>query len=154
MPGTERVYITAGAPWHGGAERYSTLKDAVAAWLNTPATRWTTAVGSGRDKLAGHFVHQCQPVGRYAPATAPDSGTTEICSTGEWFDADGREQTKALMSCSHWNARVTVPQGWNHVGLLPAPSPVTAPGSAPPSREPPSPPGRAARRSTSPCPTT
>ncbi|WBP92040.1 hypothetical protein [Kitasatospora cathayae] len=241
-PGTERVYITAGAPWHDGAERYSTLKDAVAAWLNTPSDRWTTAVGSGRDKLAGHFVHQRQPVGRYAPAAAPDSGTTEIRSMGEWFDPDGadvvtcrqaftllwqalrrhwdeavlmgspsqtgrdlwsrtipttgkwaggypvlseelrgllhatggqgrtelilpprvpeqlpalveydrtfayakhlwkspvgtprritaaafaamteQEQTKALMSCSHWNVRVTVPQGWNHVGLLPAP---------------------------------
>ncbi|MFF0390500.1 hypothetical protein ACFYS8_17685 [Kitasatospora sp. NPDC004615] len=241
-PGTERIYITAGAPWHDGAERYSTLKDAVAAWLNTPSERWTTAVGSGRDKLAGHFVHQRQPVGRYAPASAPDSGSTEIRSMGEWFDADGAdvvtcrqaftllwqalrrhwddavlmgspsqtgrdlwsrtipttgkwaggypvlseelrgllhatggqgrtelflpprvpeqlpalveydrtfayakhlwkspvgvprritaaafaamteaEQVKALMSCSHWNVRVTVPQGWNHVGLLPAP---------------------------------
>ncbi|MFD8708037.1 hypothetical protein ACFV1W_36580 [Kitasatospora sp. NPDC059648] len=241
-PGTERIYITAGAPWHDGAERYSTLKDAVAAWLNTPGERWTTAVGSGRDKLAGHFVHQRQPVGRYAPATAPDSGSTEIRSMGEWFDPDGadvvtcrqaftllwqalrrhwddavlmgspsqtgrdlwsrtvpttgkwaggypvlseelrgllhatagqgrtelilpprvpeqlpalveydrtfayakhlwkspigtprritaaafaamtgQEQTKALMSCSHWNVRVTVPQGWEHVGLLPAP---------------------------------
>ncbi|RAJ32849.1 hypothetical protein K353_05847 [Kitasatospora sp. SolWspMP-SS2h] len=241
-PGTERIYITAGAPWHDGAERYSTLKDAVAAWLNTPSERWTTAVGSGRDKLAGHFVHQRQPVGRYAPASAPDSGSTEIRSMGEWFDADGAdvatcrqaftllwqalrrhwddavlmgspsqtgrdlwsrtipttgkwaggypvlseelrgllhatggqgrtelilpprvpeqlpalveydrtfayakhlwkspvgtprritaaafavmseaEQTKALMSCSHWNVRVTVPAGWNHVGLLPAP---------------------------------
>ncbi|AUY54767.1 hypothetical protein C2142_37730 [Streptomyces sp. CB01881] len=241
-PGTERVYITAGAPWHDGAERYSTLKDAVAAWLNTPSERWTTAVGSGRDRLAGHFVHQRQPVGRYAPAAAPDSGSTEIRSMGEWFDPDGadvttcrqaftllwqalrrhwddavlmgspsqtgrdlwsrtipatgkwaggypvlseelrgllhatggqgrtelilpprvpeqlpalveydrtfayakhlwkspvgtplritaaafaamteQEQTKALMSCSHWNVRVTVPAGWNHVGLLPAP---------------------------------
>ncbi|MER5354653.1 hypothetical protein ABT093_30520 [Kitasatospora sp. NPDC002551] len=241
-PGTERIYITAGAPWHDGAERYSTLKDAVAAWLNTPSERWTTAVGSGRDKLAGHFVHQRQPVGRYAPAAAPDSATTEIRSVGEWFDPDGadvvtcrqaftllwqalrrhwddavllgspsqtgrdlwsrtipttgkwaggypvlseelrsllhvtggqgrtelilpprvpeqlpalveydrtfayakhlwkspvgtprritaamfaamteQEQAKALMSCSHWNIKVTVPQGWNHVGLLPAP---------------------------------
>ncbi|WP_329485025.1 hypothetical protein OG618_00235 [Kitasatospora sp. NBC_01246] len=241
-PGTERVYITAGAPWHDGAERYSTLKDAVAAWLNTPSERWTTAVGSGRDKLAGHFVHQRQPVGRYAPTAAPDSATTEIRSMGEWFDPDGadvvtcrqaftllwqalrrhwddavlmgspsqtgrdlwsrtipttgkwaggypvlseelrgllhatggqgrtelllpprvpeqlpalveydrtfayakhlwkspvgvprritaaafaamtgQEQVKALMSCSHWNVRVTVPAGWNHVGLLPAP---------------------------------
>ncbi|MGW2541635.1 hypothetical protein ACWC5I_12355, partial [Kitasatospora sp. NPDC001574] len=241
-PGTERIYITAGAPWHDGAERYSTLKDAVAAWLNTPSERWTTAVGAGRDKLAGHFVHQRQPVGRYAPAAAPDSATTEIRSIGEWFDADGAdvaicrqaftllwqalrrhwddvvlmgspsqtgrdlwtrtiptkgkwaggypvlseelrgllhatggqgrtelilpprvpeqlpalveydrtfayakhlwkspvgtpvritarafaamtqaEQTKALMRCSHWNIRVTVPQGWEHVGLLPAP---------------------------------
>ncbi|GHF78650.1 hypothetical protein GCM10018790_65810 [Kitasatospora xanthocidica] len=241
-PGTERIYITAGAPWHDGAERYSTLKDAVAAWLNTPSERWTTAVGSGRDKLAGHFVHQRQPVGRYAPAASPDGGSTEIRSMGEWFDPDGadvvtcrqaftllwqalrrhwddavlmgspsqtgrdlwsrtiptsgkwaggypvlseelrgllhatggqgrtelvlpprvpeqlpalveydrtfayakhlwkspvgtprritaqafaamseQEQTKALMSCSHWNVRVTVPAGWQHVGLLPAP---------------------------------
>ncbi|WP_406191997.1 hypothetical protein OH807_41115 [Kitasatospora sp. NBC_01560] len=241
-PGTERVYVTAGAPWHDGAERYSTLKDAVAAWLNTPSERWTTAVGSGRDKLAGHFVHQRQPVGRYAPVAAPDSRSTEIRSMGEWFDPDGadvvtcrqaftllwqalrrhwddavlmgspsqtgrdlwsrtvpttgkwaggypvlseelrgllhatggqgrtelilpprvpeqlpalveydrtfayakhlwkspvgiprritaaafaamtdQEQVKALMSCSHWNVRVTVPAGWNHVGLLPAP---------------------------------
>ncbi|BFV54978.1 Mucin-19 [Kitasatospora sp. CMC57] len=241
-PGTERIYVTAGAPWHVGAERYSTLKDAVAGWLNTPSERWTTAVGAGRDKLAGHFVHQRQPVGRYAPATAPDTAMVEIRSMGEWFDADGAdvatcrlaftllwqalrrhwddavlmgspsqtgrdlwtrtiptkgkwaggypvlseelrgllhatggqgrtelilpprvpeqlpalveydrtfayakhlwkspvgtptritaasfaamteaEQAKALMSCSHWNIRVTVPQGWNHVGLLPAP---------------------------------
>ncbi|MGW4651351.1 hypothetical protein [Kitasatospora sp. NPDC004289] len=241
-PGTERVYVTAGAPWHEGAERYSTLKDAVAAWLNTPSPRWTTAVGSGRDKLAGHFVHQRQPVGRYAPAAAPDGPMVEVRSMGEWFDPDGAdvatcrlaftllwqalrrhwddavlmgspsqtgrdlwtrtiptkgkwaggypvlseelrgllhatagqgrtelilpprvpeqlpalveydrtfayakhlwkspvgtprritaaafaamsqaEQTKALMSCSHWNIRVTVPAGWNHVGLLPAP---------------------------------
>ncbi|MER7579643.1 hypothetical protein [Kitasatospora sp. NPDC097691] len=241
-PGTERVYITAGAPWHDGAERYSTLKDAVAAWLNTPSERWTTAVGAGRDRLAGHFVHQRQPVGRYAPVAAPDGDSTEIRSVGEWFDPDGAdvvtvreafkllwqalrrhwddvvlmgspsqtgrdlwsrtvptkgrfaggypvlseelrgllhatagqgrtelvlpprvpdelpalveydrtfayakhlwkspvgtpqritarafaamteaEQTKALMSCSHWNVRVTVPAGWEHVGLLPAP---------------------------------
>ncbi|MER7756898.1 hypothetical protein ABTY15_33495, partial [Kitasatospora sp. NPDC097643] len=90
-PGTERIYVTAGAPWHDGAERYSMLKDAVAAWLNTPSERWTTAVGSGRDKLAGHFVHQRQPVGRYAPVAAPNSGTTEIRSMGEWFDPDGAD---------------------------------------------------------------
>ncbi|MEE1783092.1 hypothetical protein PUR71_09200 [Streptomyces sp. SP17BM10] len=241
-PGTERIYITAGAPWHDGAERYSTLKDAVAAWLNTSSERWTTAVGSGRDKLAGHFVHQRQPVGRYAPAASPEGPVTEVRSMGEWFDPDGAdvvtcrqaftllwqalrrhwddavlmgspsqtgrdlwsrtipttgkwaggypvlseelrgllhatggqgrtelilpprvpeqlpalveydrtfayakhlwkspvgtprritaaafaamteaEQVKALMSCSHWNVRVTVPAGWNHVGLLPAP---------------------------------
>ncbi|MFJ8038899.1 hypothetical protein ACIRBX_00105 [Kitasatospora sp. NPDC096147] len=241
-PGTERIYVTAGAPWHDGSERYSTLKDAVAAWLNTPSDRWTTAVGSGRDKLAGHFVHQRQPVGRYASAASPEGPVTEIRSMGEWFDPDGAdvatcrmaftllwqalrrhwddavlmgspsqtgrdlwtrtiptkgkwaggypvlseelrgllhatggqgrtelilpprvpeqlpalveydrtfayakhlwkspvgtptritaaafaamtqaEQAKALMSCSHWNVRVTVPAGWNHVGLLPAP---------------------------------
>ncbi|GAA0699072.1 Mucin-19 [Kitasatospora atroaurantiaca] len=243
-PGTERIYITDGAPWHLGAERYSTLKDAVAAWLNIPSERWTTATGRGKDKLAGHFVHQRQPVGRYAPTAAPDGDMVEIRSVGEWFDPDGadpaivrdafrllwqalrrhwddvvlmgspsqtgrdlwsrtiptkgkwaggypvmseelrgllhatagqgrtelvlpprvpaelpalveydrtfayakhtwksgvgapqritaarfaalpeKEQVKALMSCSHWHVRVTVPQGWEHVGLLPAPAP-------------------------------
>jgi len=243
-PGTERIYITAGAPWHLGAERYSTLKDAVAAWLNTPSERWTTATARGKDKLAGHFVHQRQPVGRYAPTAAPDGDMLEIRSVGEWFDPAGADpatvrdafrllwqalrrhwddvvlmgspsqtgrdlwsrtiptkgkwaggypvmseglrgllhatagqgrtelivpprvpaelpglveydrtfayakhtwksgvgapqritarafaamdekaQVKALMSCSHWHIKVTVPQGWEHVGLLPAPAP-------------------------------
>ncbi|GAA2156925.1 Mucin-19 [Kitasatospora kazusensis] len=242
-PGTERIYVTAGAPWHEGAERYSTLKDAVAAWLNTPSQRWTTATGAGKDKLAGHFVHQRQPVGRYAPAADPKS-VVEVRSIGEWFDTGGADpatcrdafrllwqalrryfddavlmgspsqtgrdlwtrtiptkgkwaggypvmsqelrgllhatggqgrtellppprvpqqlpglvefdatfaygkqtwksgvgaprrvtarafaamdqaaQAKALMACSHWHIRVTVPQGWDHVGLLPAPVP-------------------------------
>ncbi|OKI99904.1 hypothetical protein [Kitasatospora sp. CB01950] len=242
-PGTERIYITAGAPWHDGAERYSTLKDAVAAWLNTPSERWTTATGAGKDKLAGHFVHHRQPVGRYAPAADPKN-VVEVRSIGEWFDPDGTDpatcrdafrllwqalrrhwddavlmgspsqtgrdlwtrtiptkgkwaggypvmseelrgllhatggqgrtellppprvpqqlpglvefdatfaygkqtwksgvgaprrvtaaafaamdqaaQAKALMACSHWHIRVTVPQGWSHVGLLPAPVP-------------------------------
>ncbi len=31
------------------------------------------------------------------------------------------DQAKVLMSCSHWSVRVTVPAGWSHVGLLPAP---------------------------------
>ena len=243
-PGTERIYVTAGAPWHLGAERYSTLKDAVAAWLNSPSPRWTTATGRGKDKLAGHFVHQRQPVGRYAPTAQPDGDMVEIRSVGEWFDADGADpatvrdafrllwqelrrhwsdavlmgspsqtgrdlwsrtiptkgkwaggypvmseelrgllhatagqgrtelivaprvpaelprlvefdrtfayakhtwksgvgapqritartftamdekaRAKALMACSHWHIRVAVPQGWEHVGLLPAPAP-------------------------------
>ncbi|WP_405021309.1 hypothetical protein OHV05_34785 [Kitasatospora sp. NBC_00070] len=243
-PGTERIYVTTGDPWHDGAERYSTLKDAVAAWLNTPSERWTTATGRGRDQLAGHFVHQRQPVGRYAPHAQPDGDMVEIRSIVEWFDPAGadaatvrdafrllwqalrrhwddavlmgspsqtgrdlwtrtiplkgkwaggypvmseelrgllhatagqgrtelilpprvpaeldrlveldatfaygkqtwksgvgpperltagrfaalaeKEQAKALMSCSHWNVRVTVPDGWEHVGLLPAPVP-------------------------------
>ncbi|MGV9269552.1 hypothetical protein ACWDRR_33400 [Kitasatospora sp. NPDC003701] len=243
-PGTERIYVTAGAPWHDGAERYSTLKDAVAAWLNAPSERWTTATGRGKDKLAGHFIHQRQPVGRYAPTVQPDGDMVEIRSIGEWFDADGADvvtcrdafrllwqalrrhwddavlmgspsqtgrdlwtrtiptkgkwaggypvmseelrgllhatggqgrtelilpprvpaelprlvefdatfaygkqtwksgvgaperitarrfaamdekaRAKALMSCSHWHIRVTVPAGWEHVGLLPAPVP-------------------------------
>ncbi|MER7754664.1 hypothetical protein ABTY15_21925, partial [Kitasatospora sp. NPDC097643] len=119
-PGTERIYITAGAPWHDGAERYSTLKDAVAAWLNTPSERWTTAVGSGRDKLAGHFVHQRQPVGRYAPAAAPDSGTTEIRSLGEWFDPDGADVVTCRQAFTLlWQA---LRRHWDDAVLMGSPS--------------------------------
>lgn len=119
-PGTERVYITAGAPWHDGAERYSTLKDAVAAWLNTPSERWTTAVGSGRDKLAGHFVHQRQPVGRYAPASAPDSGSTEIRSMGEWFDPDGADVVTCRQAFTLlWQA---LRRHWDDAVLMGSPS--------------------------------
>ncbi|MGW0902901.1 hypothetical protein [Streptomyces sp. NPDC002853] len=34
-----------------------------------------------------------------------------------------KEQTKALYSCGHWQVRVTVPDTWNHVGILPAAAP-------------------------------
>ncbi|MEJ8653737.1 hypothetical protein WKI65_38245 [Streptomyces sp. MS1.AVA.3] len=244
-PDTERIYITAGAPWLIDAERYSTLKDSVAAWLNAPSERWATDVGRGRDRLAGHFVHARQPVGRYMRAGADRNAEhVEIRSMGEWFDpagADpalvrdafrllwqelrkhwsdavlmgspsqtgrdlwtrtiptkgkwaggypvlseelrgllhatagqgrteliraprvpdqlpglveydrtfayakhtwkspvgaprritaaafagmsGDEQVKALMQCSHWHIKVTIPAGWEHVGLLPAPAP-------------------------------
>ncbi|MGW4784913.1 Mucin-19 [Streptomyces sp. NPDC004230] len=33
------------------------------------------------------------------------------------------EQTSALYAPSHWQVRVTVPEGWDHVGLLPAAAP-------------------------------
>lgn len=35
-PGTRRIYVTNGAPWHVGAERFPTLTSAVSLWLNTP----------------------------------------------------------------------------------------------------------------------
>ncbi|RAJ31276.1 hypothetical protein K353_06180 [Kitasatospora sp. SolWspMP-SS2h] len=80
-PGTERIYITAGAPWHDGSERYSTLKDAVAAWLNTPSERWTMAADSGRDKLAWH-LRPPAPAGRplrprRRPGGAGDGGPVD-----------------------------------------------------------------------------
>ncbi|MFE6162135.1 hypothetical protein ACFQ7F_24855 [Streptomyces sp. NPDC056486] len=34
-----------------------------------------------------------------------------------------KEQTKALYGCGHWHVRVTVPDTWNHVGILPAAAP-------------------------------
>jgi hypothetical protein len=33
-----------------------------------------------------------------------------------------KEQTQALFAPSHWQNRVTVPDGWHHVGILPAPT--------------------------------
>ncbi|MBQ0882809.1 hypothetical protein [Streptomyces sp. RT42] len=241
--GVERIYITAGDPWHRDADRYPYLRDAVTAWLNAPTPGWRTDTGRGRDRMAGHFVHARNPVGRYQR----DDGKAhvEIRSVGEWFDlddhdtpatvrdafvllwqalrrhwsdavlmgspsqtgrdlwtrtipirgqhADGfpvlseelrgllhatagqgrnelitpprvpeqlpalveydrtfayakhtwkspvgtprritaatfaswseKEQIRALYGCGHWHVRVTVPDGWNHVGLLPAPAP-------------------------------
>lgn len=240
--GTERIYITAGAPWHQDADRYPYLRDAVAAWLNAPIPGWRTDTGRGRDRMAGHFVHARSPVGRYQRENGDSH--VEIRSVGEWFDADGhdpatvrdafvllwqalrrhwddavimgspsqtgrdlwtrtipargqyadgfpvlseelrgllhatagqgrnelltppripeqlpqlieydrtfayakhtwkspvgtprritaatfaawseKEQTRALYGCGHWQIRVTVPDTWNHVGLLPAPAP-------------------------------
>ncbi|MEU0401630.1 hypothetical protein ABZ318_15570 [Streptomyces sp. NPDC006197] len=240
--GVERIYITAGDPWHREADRYPYLRDAVAAWLSAPAPGWRTDTGRGRDRMAGHFVHARNPVGRYQR----DDGSqhVEIRSVGEWFDtagddpatirdafvllwqalrhhwpdavimgspsqtgrdlwtrtipsrglhADGfpvlsedlrgllhatagqgrnelitppavpeqlpqlveydrtfayakhtwkspvgtprritaqtfaswteKDQIRALYGCGHWQVRVTVPDTWNHVGLLPAPAP-------------------------------
>ncbi|WP_435613692.1 hypothetical protein [Streptomyces sp. bgisy159] len=240
--GVERIYITAGDPWHHDADRYPYLRDAVAAWLSAPIPGWRTDTGRGRDRMAGHFVHARNPVGRYQR----DNGEqhVEIRSVGEWFDVDGdtphtvrdafvllwqalrrhwndavlmgspsqtgrdlwtrtiptrgqhaegfpvlseelrgllhatagqgrnelitpprvpeqlselveydrtfayakhtwkspvgtprrvtaaafaawsqKEQMRALYGCGHWQVRVTVPDGWDHVGLLPAPAP-------------------------------
>ncbi|MEU9348010.1 hypothetical protein AB0D74_43125 [Streptomyces sp. NPDC048278] len=238
----ERIYITAGDPWHHGADRHAYLRDAVAAWLNAPTPGWRTDTGRGRDRMAGHFVHARNPVGRYQRESGDDH--VEIRSVREWFDLDGddphtvrdafvllwqalrrhwddavlmgspsqtgrdlwtrtipqrgqhaegfpvlseelrgllhatagqgrnelitpprvpeqlpqlveydrtfayakhtwkspvgtprritaqtfaawseKDQMRALYGCGHWQARVTVPDTWNHVGLLPAPAP-------------------------------
>ncbi|MFJ7423898.1 hypothetical protein ACIQXD_35740 [Streptomyces uncialis] len=240
--GVERIYITAGDPWHLDADRYPYLRDAVTAWLNAPLPGWRTDTGRGRDRMAGHFVHARSPVGRYQREDG--SQYVEIRSVREWFDIDGdepatvrdafvllwqglrrhwndavlmgspsqtgrdlwtrtipqrgqyaegfpvlseelrgllhatagqgrnelitppgvpdplprlveydrtfayakhtwkspvgaprritaatfaawseKEQTRALYGCGHWQVRVTVPDTWNHVGILPAPAP-------------------------------
>ncbi|MEU2309356.1 hypothetical protein [Streptomyces misionensis] len=240
--GVERIYITAGDPWHRDADRYPYLRDAVAAWLNAPIAGWRTDTGRGRDRMAGHFVHARNPVGRYQRENGEQH--VEIRSVGEWFDTDGddptvirdafvllwqalrrhwsdavimgspsqtgrdlwtrtiptrgqyadgfpvlseelrgllhatagqgrneliipprvpeqlpqlveydrtfayakhtwkspvgtprritaatfaawseKEQMRALYGCGHWQVRVTVPETWNHIGLLPAPAP-------------------------------
>ncbi|MFE2159932.1 hypothetical protein ACFW9M_19215 [Streptomyces lydicus] len=240
--GVERIYITAGDPWHHDAGRYPFLRDAVAAWLNAPIPGWRTDTGRGKDRMAGHFVHARHPVARFQREGGEQH--VEIRSVGEWFDPEGsdptvirdafvllwkalrshwpdavimgspsqtgrdlwtrtipargqfadgypvlseelrgllhatagqgrtelitppdvpeqlpalveydrtfayakhtwkspvgtprritaatfaswseKEQTKALFGCGHWQVRVTVPDGWNHVGILPAPAP-------------------------------
>ncbi|MGW6890337.1 hypothetical protein [Streptomyces chartreusis] len=240
--GAERIYITAGDPWHRDTDRYPYLRDAVAAWLNAPTPGWRTDTGRGRDRMAGHFVHARHPVGRYQSENGEQH--VEIRSVGEWFDVDGddphivrdafvllwqalrrhwsdavimgspsqtgrdlwtrtipargqhadgfpvlseelrgllhatagqgrnelltppqvpdqlpqlieydrtfayakhtwkspvgtprritthtfanwseKEQMRALFGCGHWHIRVTVPDAWNHIGLLPAPAP-------------------------------
>ncbi|MGY0021214.1 hypothetical protein ACVHNB_19810 [Streptomyces sp. YJ-C3] len=44
--------------------------------------------------------------------------------TGHQFSAwSEKEQARALYGCGHWHIRVTVPNTWDHVGLLPAPAP-------------------------------
>ncbi|MCQ9178669.1 hypothetical protein KMT30_06415 [Streptomyces sp. IBSBF 2953] len=85
--GVERIYITAGDPWHRDADRYPYLRDAVAAWLNAPIPGWRTDTGRGRDRMAGHFVHARNPVGRYQRDNSDHH--VEIRSVGEWFDLDG-----------------------------------------------------------------
>ncbi|MGW6202542.1 hypothetical protein ACWF9B_02640 [Streptomyces sp. NPDC055089] len=240
--GVERIYITAGAPWHRQADQHPFLKDAVGAWLNAPTPGWRTDTGRGKDRMAGHFVHPRNPVGRYQREQGEQH--VEIRSAGEWFDTEGsdpavirdafvllwkalrrhwpdavlmgspsqtgrdlwtrtiptkgqyadgypvlseelrglfhatagqgrtelitppsipaqlpalveydrtfayakhtwkagvgtprritaarfaawseKEQTKALFACGHWHVRVTVPETWDHVGILPAPTP-------------------------------
>lgn len=92
--GTERIYITAGAPWHRDADRHPYLRDAVAAWLNAPTPGWRTDTGRGRDRMAGHFVHARHPVARYV--RDDESQHVEIRSMGEWFDLeDGDDPTTA-----------------------------------------------------------
>ncbi|MFF5976936.1 hypothetical protein ACFY7C_36075 [Streptomyces sp. NPDC012769] len=110
--GTERIFITAGDPWHHQADQHAFLKDAVAAWLGAPIPGWRTDTGHGKDKMAGHFVHPRNPVGRYQS----DNGQhhVEIRSVGEWFDPEGADPTtvrdafvllwKALRT--HWNDAV------------------------------------------------
>jgi hypothetical protein len=120
-PDTERIYITAGAPWHTDAERYPTLKQAVAAWLNSPSQRWTVDSGRGRDRLAGHFVHARQPVGRYTRLDAERNAEhVEIRAVNEWFDPAGADPmlVREAFVCL-WKALKTK---WPDVVLMGSPS--------------------------------
>ncbi|GAA1930483.1 hypothetical protein [Streptantibioticus ferralitis] len=83
----ERLYITAGDPWHRDAARHAFLRDAVSAWLNAPVPGWQAESSRGKDRLAGHFVHERRPVGRWQRG----SQHVEIRSVGEWFDPAGAD---------------------------------------------------------------
>jgi hypothetical protein len=84
----ERIYITAGDPWHRDAERYPYLRDAVSAWLNAPLPEgWHVESTRGKDRMAGHLVHERRPVGRWQRGDQH----TEIRSVAEWFDPEGAD---------------------------------------------------------------
>ncbi|MFD3422643.1 Mucin-19 [Streptomyces decoyicus] len=116
----ERIYITAGEPWHRDAERYPYLKDAVRAWLDAPMPNgWRVESQRGRDRMAGHFVperHGGTPVGRWERGRQH----VEIRSVSEWFDPDGADVAAvrhafALM----WQ---TLKRDWPDVVLMGSPS--------------------------------
>ncbi|MEZ0094993.1 Mucin-19 [Streptacidiphilus sp. EB129] len=87
-PEVERIYITAGDPWHRDAERYPYLRDAVAAWLAGPLPEgWKVESSRGKDRMAGHLVHERRPVGRWQRGDQH----TEIRSVAEWFDPAGAD---------------------------------------------------------------
>ncbi|MFE0357542.1 Mucin-19 [Streptomyces nigra] len=85
---TERIFITAGAPWHRDSDRYPYLKDAVGAWLEAPTPDgWKVESSRGKDVLAGHFLHERNPVGRWERGKQH----VEIRSVAEWFNPDGAD---------------------------------------------------------------
>ncbi|MFI1979945.1 hypothetical protein [Streptomyces wedmorensis] len=116
--GTERIFITAGDPWHHQAYQHPFLKDAVAAWLNAPIPGWRTDTGRGKDKMAGHFVHPRNPVGRYQS----DNGRyhVEIRSVGEWFDPEGADP--AVVRDAFVLLWKTLRAHWNDAVLMGSPS--------------------------------
>ncbi|WP_042422151.1 hypothetical protein [Streptacidiphilus anmyonensis] len=90
----ERIYITAGAPWHADADRYPTMKQAVTAWLHTPSERWIEDTSWDKERLAGHFVpsNARLPVGRYTRAGADRNAEhVEIRAVNEWLDPAGAD---------------------------------------------------------------
>ncbi|MFJ8510194.1 hypothetical protein [Streptomyces avermitilis] len=116
--GVERIYITAGDPWHSDADHHPYLRDAVAAWLNAPTPGWRTDTGRGRDRMAGHFVHARNPVGRYQRDNSDHH--VEIRSVGEWFDLDGDDPATVRDAfVLLWQA---LRRHWNDAVLMGSPS--------------------------------
>jgi hypothetical protein len=115
--GVERIYITAGDPWHRDADRFPFLRDAVAAWLNAPiGGGWSTESSRGRDRMAGHLVHHRNPVGRWQRGDQH----TEIRSAGEWFDTAGTDPATVREAFALlWKA---LRRHWPDVVLMGSPS--------------------------------
>ncbi|MBP5880781.1 Mucin-19 [Streptomyces caniscabiei] len=112
----ERIYITAGDPWHRDADRYPFLRDAVAAWLNAPVPGWQVESSRGKDRLAGHLVHPRNPVGRWQRGDQH----AEIRSVGEWFDpGDADPATVRDAFVLLWKQ---LRHHWSDVVLMGAPS--------------------------------
>ncbi|MGW0647335.1 Mucin-19 [Streptomyces umbrinus] len=113
----ERIYITAGDPWHQGADRHEFLRDAVAAWLNGPLPEgWSVESSRGKDRLAGHLVHPRNPVGRWQRGDQH----TEIRNVAEWFDPEGADpQVVWLAFVELWKV---LREQWSDVVLMGSPS--------------------------------
>ncbi|OEJ21567.1 Mucin-19 [Streptomyces agglomeratus] len=114
----ERIYITAGDPWHQNAGRHQFLKDAVAEWLNGPLPEgWQVESSRGKDRQAGHLVHPRNPVGRWQRGKDQHS---EIRSVGEWFDPAGADPaTIRAAFVELWKA---LRRHWDDVVLMGSPS--------------------------------
>ncbi|MEU6331484.1 Mucin-19 [Streptomyces sp. NPDC047049] len=116
----ERIYITAGDPWHRDADRYPYLKDAVRAWLDAPMpSGWKVETRRGSDRLAGHFIperHGGTPVGRWERGDQH----VEIRSVSEWFDPEGADVATVRHALTLlWQALKT---DWPDVVLMGSPS--------------------------------
>ncbi|MFD5426353.1 Mucin-19 [Streptomyces sp. NPDC127084] len=114
----ERIYITAGDPWHQNARGHQFLKDAVAEWLNGPLPEgWQVESSRGKDRQAGHLVHPRNPVGRWQRGKDQH---TEIRSVGEWFDPAGADPgTVRAAFVELWKA---LRRYWDDVVLMGSPS--------------------------------
>ena len=112
----ERVYVTAGDPWHRDADRYPYLRDAVAAWLHAPVPGWSVESSRGKDRMAGHLVHERNPVGRWQRGDQH----TEIRSVGEWFDTG--EASPAVVRDAFVLLWKALHRHWPDVVLMGSPS--------------------------------